>query len=202
MRMIITGAASGIGRAVAMLAATSDESRLRVLLVDRDPEGLAETANLVEAAGGAAITLTADLAVVETAGAIVTTALAEFGGIDSIISNAGILRSAALKDLDVETYDMLFDVNTRPTWLLGKAAHAALSNARGSIVATASISSEHPTPPLGSYSASKAALVMLVQQMALEWAPDGIRWGQSRQRYVTRHRISVAPSEALRPPMP
>lgn len=172
--MIITGAASGIGRAVATLAAAAGE-QARLLLVDLDAQGLDETAHSVTAAGATAITMTADLSRVESAGQIVSMAQARFGGIDSIISNAGIVRVGALKDLDVETFDLLFDVNTRPTWLLGKAAYASLAESRGSIVATASISSEHPTPPLASYSASKAALVMLVRQMALEWAPDGIR---------------------------
>ena len=175
MRMIITGAASGIGRAVATLAAKSYGAQLRLLLVDRELVGLEETAHQVAAAGGSAIAMPADLSIIDTAAQIVRRAESELGGIDSIISNAGINRVAALKDLDVETYDLMFDVNTRPTWLLGKAAHPALSKSRGNIVATASISCDHPTPPLASYSASKAALVMLVRQMALEWGPDGIR---------------------------
>jgi NAD(P)-dependent dehydrogenase (short-subunit alcohol dehydrogenase family) len=119
--------------------------------------------------------MSANLAEVDSAQRIVRRAEAEFGGVDVISSNAGIVHVAPLKDLEVEAYDLLFDVNTRPTWLLGKAAHGLLARARGNIVATASISSEYATPPLASYSASKAALVMLVKQMALEWGPDGIR---------------------------
>jgi len=71
--------------------------------------------------------------------------------------------------------ERVFAINTRATFLLAKAAHPLLKASRGDIVATASISSEHPTAPLGAYSARKAALVILIRQMALEWGPDGIR---------------------------
>jgi NAD(P)-dependent dehydrogenase (short-subunit alcohol dehydrogenase family) len=81
----------------------------------------------------------------------------------------------ALEELDLDTYERTFAVNTRATWLLGKAAFPALRESRGAIVATASISATQPTPPLGMYSASKAALLMIVRQMALEWGRHGIR---------------------------
>lgn len=176
MRMLITGGASGIGRAVAILAAqAAGNSRPRLLLVDIDAQGLEETCHELESLDAEAIAMVADLSQPDSCVGAVRTAEAEFGGIDSVISNAGIVRGSPLKDLDIETFDLLFRVNTRPTWLLGKAAHAALAHSRGSIVATASIAGRHPTPPLGTYSASKAALIMLVRQMALEWGPDGIR---------------------------
>jgi NAD(P)-dependent dehydrogenase (short-subunit alcohol dehydrogenase family) len=176
MKYIITGAASGIGRAVSELAAADrNDGPTQLLLVDRNAAGLDEVAHQLASTGAKVITMGANLAEVDSAQRIVSRAEAEFGGVDVISSNAGIVHVALLKDLEVEAYDLLFDVNTRPTWLLGKAAHRLLARARGSIVATASISSEYPTPPLASYSASKAALVMLVKQMALEWGPDGIR---------------------------
>ncbi|MBX3575468.1 MAG: SDR family oxidoreductase [Mesorhizobium sp.] len=174
MSIVITGAASGIGRAVAQLGALGGRYG-EMLLVDINSQGLDETAALVSKAGVNAKVLALDLAKPDSAFAAIDLAHREFGRIDSVISNAGILRSASLKDLDVETFDLMFDINTRPTWLLGKAAHGHLSASGGSIVATASISGEQPTPNLANYSASKAALIMLVKQMALEWGPDGIR---------------------------
>jgi NAD(P)-dependent dehydrogenase (short-subunit alcohol dehydrogenase family) len=97
------------------------------------------------------------------------------GGLDALISNAGYARSAPLLDLEADEFDRSIAVNTRAAWLLGKAAFPILAESQGAIVATESMSARHPTPPLGAYSASKAALVMLVQQMALEWGPSGIR---------------------------
>jgi glucose 1-dehydrogenase len=176
MKYIVTGAGSGIGRAASVLAATeSEHGPPELLLVDIDKQGLEETAHLIGGAAAKIVSFGADLAKPESSQQIVDIARREFGGLDAIISNAGIVHVALLKDLEVDKFDLLFDVNTRPTWLLGKAAYDLLQRSRGAIVATASISSEHATPPLSSYSASKAALVMLVKQMALEWGPAGIR---------------------------
>lgn len=175
MKMIITGAGSGIGRSVARLAAQSVGEGAELFLVDRDREGLDATAHEVEALDGRAIPFVADLSCPEACADSIRAAEAALGGLDTVVSNAGIVRSGPLKDLDVETFDLLFNINTRPTWLLGKAAYPLLKASGGSIVATASIAGEHATPPLATYSASKAALIMLVKQMALEWGPDGIR---------------------------
>ena len=72
-------------------------------------------------------------------------------------------------------WDHLFAVNTRATWLLAKAAHPALKAARGAIVAIGSMSGSNPHANLGAYGPSKAAVIMLVQVLAQEMAPDGIR---------------------------
>jgi glucose 1-dehydrogenase len=167
-----------MGRATALLAAeqsAAEQSRARLVLVDRATDRLEATANEVRALGAEVVTFVADLAVPADCDAIVDRARAALGGLDVLVSNAGMNPVALLKDMTAEGFDSYFDVNTRPTWLLGKAAHDMLSESNGAIVATASMSSFEPTPPLGGYSASKAALVMLVQQMALEWGPDGIR---------------------------
>ena len=126
MRVIITGAASGIGRAVAELLA-ADGTGNQMLLTDRDAAGLAEVAG------------------------------------------------APLVDQTVELFDRIYAINTRATWLLAKAAHPHLAASRGAFVATASMSATQPTPGLGFYSSSKAALLMLMRQLSLEWGPDGIR---------------------------
>lgn len=177
MRYLITGAGSGIGRAAARRAARGDGSgeSVAIALVDRDQDAIDEVSNELTATGVDCITIRADLADAEAPAKAVFTAVEEFGGLDSLISNAGITAVNALEELDLDTYERTFAINTRATWLLAKAAHPALRDSHGSIVATASISADHPTPPLGAYSASKAALVMIVQQMALEWGKDGIR---------------------------
>jgi NAD(P)-dependent dehydrogenase (short-subunit alcohol dehydrogenase family) len=72
-------------------------------------------------------------------------------------------------------FERIFAVNTRAGVLLAQAAYPALKRARGAIVATASIAATHPCTPLGAYAPSKAALLMFMRQMALEWGRDGIR---------------------------
>jgi NAD(P)-dependent dehydrogenase (short-subunit alcohol dehydrogenase family) len=179
MIAIITGAASGIGKATALRmardAAMREGKPAKLLLADIDSQGLQDVAALLREQGAQAETVTADLGDVQAPGHIVEEAARIFGGIDVLISNAGIIKRSSLLDLTLADYDQSFVINVRATWLLAKAAHPELSRSRGCIVATASISAHEPTPPLGAYSASKAALVMLVRQMASEWGPYGIR---------------------------
>jgi glucose 1-dehydrogenase len=82
---------------------------------------------------------------------------------------------ARLLTQNVDDWDRVFAVHVRAAWLLGRAAHPLLKAAGGSMVVTTSISGTNATAPLGAYSPSKAAALMLVRQMALEWGPDGIR---------------------------
>jgi NAD(P)-dependent dehydrogenase (short-subunit alcohol dehydrogenase family) len=172
MRIIVTGAASGIGEALARLLAAEgpDGAPARMLLVDRDAARLEELAGALGASS-----LAADVGDPGCGEAIVAAALGALGGIDAVVSNAGIIQQSPLAELETEDWDRIFAINTRATWLLARAAYPHLRAAGGAIVATGSISASHPTPPLGAYAASKAALVMLVRQLANEWGRDGIR---------------------------
>lgn len=144
------------------------------MLADRNEEGLAAVA--AELRGVVPVeTVAGDLTAPDFPSEVVARCVEAYGGVDGIVSNAGVLKGAPLAELDVADFDFLFAINTRPAWLLGKAAYPHLKAKRGAIVATGSIAAFNPTPPLGSYAASKAALLMLVRQMALEWGPDGIR---------------------------
>ena len=168
MRVVITGAASGIGRAVAELLGREHQ----LLLSDRDSDGLAAVASAI---GPGAATCIADLVAPDCGETIVSAALAHMGGIDAVVSNAGMISAGALVDLSANDFDRIFAINTRATWALAKAAHAHLAASQGAFVATASMSASQPTPGLGFYSSSKAALIMLMRQLALEWGHDGIR---------------------------
>jgi NAD(P)-dependent dehydrogenase (short-subunit alcohol dehydrogenase family) len=174
MRMLITGAASGIGRAATLMAAEA-LPECSLVLVDSQEPALAAVADEARAAGATVWCAAADLSDPTACARAVDVAETRLGGLDALVSNAGYARSASLRELETDEFDRSFAVNTRAVWLLGKAAFPMLAESRGAIVATASMSARHPTPPLGAYSASKAALVMLVQQLALEWGPYGIR---------------------------
>jgi len=178
-RAIVTGAGSGIGRSAAIALGTAARQRgemPRFLLVDRFGEGLHDTVTAIAGQGGEAQTLVADLADAGTSHAVAAAADTLFNGrLDALVSNAGMLANAPLEALATEIWDQTFAVNTRATWLLARDCHHMLKAASGCIVATASLSATQPTPPHGAYSASKAALLMLVRQAAYEWGPDGIR---------------------------
>lgn len=167
--MIVTGAASGIGRACAELLAAGEH---RMLLADRDAAGLAEVAGTI---GEAAATAVVDLLDPDCGERVVQAAVERMGGVDAVVSNAGIITAGALVDQGTADFERVFAINARATWAIGRAAHPHLKESRGAFVATASMSATQPTPGLGFYSASKAALVMLVRQMSVEWGPDGIR---------------------------
>jgi NAD(P)-dependent dehydrogenase (short-subunit alcohol dehydrogenase family) len=170
MRVIITGAASGIGRAVAELLAADGGHQL--LLSDRDGDGLKTVADSI---GASAALCVVDLSAPACGDAIIAAAVAHMGGIDAVVSNAGIIAAGALVDLDADDFDRIYAINTKAAWALAKAAHPHLAAGRGAFVATASMSATHATPGLGFYSSSKAALLMLIRQLALEWGKDGIR---------------------------
>jgi len=102
-------------------------------------------------------------------------AVASFGGLDGLVSNAGVNKPGALMAYAVEDWDRMFAVNTRATWLLAKAAYEALKASRGAIVAIASMSGSNAHANLAAYGPSKAAVIMLVKVLAQELGRDGIR---------------------------
>jgi NAD(P)-dependent dehydrogenase (short-subunit alcohol dehydrogenase family) len=174
MRVIVTGAASGIGRAVAELLASGTvlPGPHQLLITDRDTAGLEQVAREI---GLAAATCVTDLGGADCGEILVAAALAHMGGIDAVVSNAGIIAGAPLVEQTAEQFDRIYAINTRATWLIAKAAHPHLAASRGALVATASMSATHPTPGLGFYSSSKAALLMIMRQLSLEFGADGIR---------------------------
>jgi glucose 1-dehydrogenase len=129
----------------------------------------------VESVGGTAIALVGDLGDPTVPAQLVEAAVAEFGGLDALVANAGIASPGAICDLSVEDWDGMFSVNLRGAWLLAKASYPHLRDSRGAACFTSSMSGQLPHAGSGAYSPSKAALTMLAQTLALEWAPEGIR---------------------------
>lgn len=173
MRVLITGASRGIGRAVALRLAAGG-ARVAACASAHGDE-LDQLVAEIRAAGGIAVPLLGDLQQSDTPARLVEQATAALGGLDAVVGNAGISRPAALVALDGAEWDRVFNVNVRAQWLLARAAHPWLQRSRGSLVAVASMSGVQPYSGMGAYSASKAALIMLVRQLAQEWAADGIR---------------------------
>ncbi|MGE0310940.1 MAG: SDR family NAD(P)-dependent oxidoreductase [Lautropia sp.] len=178
MRAIVTGAARGIGRAIALRlvqdAETRREAPARLVVADQHADELASLATALRARGAVVHACAGDLADPEEPARIVAAAQ-DFGGLDCVASNAGFARPASLLEAGIDDWDRVFAVHVRAAWLLGRAAHPMLARARGCLVLTTSVSGTHATPPLAAYSPSKAAQIMLMRQMAVEWGADGIR---------------------------
>ena len=157
---VVTGAGSGIGRACAeALAAAGAE----VIAVDRDPSALAGTGIATESCD---ISDEAD----------VTELARRVGACDILVNAAGIIRPGALSDVDLADWNALIAVNLTGYLLTSRSfAPAMAGRGGGSLVHVASISGTHPQANSGAYSASKAALIVMSQQLALELGPQGIR---------------------------
>ena len=174
---IITGAATGIGRASALLFA---QAGARVALADtREPE-LARTAAEVRAAGGEATAIAADLARPDDCAAVVTSAVRAFGRLDVLLNNAGVgtmVVGGTVETIGLEHWDLAQDVNVRAIYLVSRAAVPHMRSAGGSIVNISSVSAFRGSVgrPSHAYAASKGAVLALTHAMAASYGRDGIR---------------------------
>ena len=170
---IVTGAGSGIGRAIALRLA---EEGGRVLCVDLTGETAAETADLITAASGEAEAVTAD---VSDSGAVAryTAICAErFGRVDVVVNNAGVNLPGVFHEVSDETVDRTLSVNVKgPLFGCRAAIPYMLEQGGGSLVNVASVNGLVSEPFLAVYSASKGAVVMLTKGVALDYAKQGIR---------------------------
>lgn len=169
-RAMVTGAATGIGRAIARGLAAEG---VRVALADIDKAGAERAAADI---GRGAIAVEVDVrrrASVEGAWSAVLDGL---GGCDILIANAGVSSMRRAVELTDEEWDFNFDVNTRGVFLTNQiAARHFLKEGRGCIVNTASLAAKVGAPLLAHYSASKFAVLGWTQALARELAPAGIR---------------------------
>jgi len=173
MRILLTGASRGIGRAIAeRLAKPGASIALCASAQSRDHDAVV---TVCREAGARIEALTGDLSDREAPTRLVSDAAAAFGGLDAVISNAGIVIPGRLSEIDDDAWDRTFSVNVRSAWQLARAAHPHLVASKGSFVAVASMSGVEPYPGTGAYSPSKAALIMLVRTLAQEWAASGVR---------------------------
>jgi glucose 1-dehydrogenase len=178
MRVLVTGAASGIGRATCRRLALDAKERGqagKVAAVDLVESTFDELAQELHDLGTEVLPLHGDMGASDAPARVVGEAVERFGGLDGLVSNAGINQPGLLLTYSVEDWDRLFAVNTRATWLLAKAAHATLLDSGGSIVAVGSMSGSHTHAGLAAYGPSKAALIMLGRVLAQEFGRDGIR---------------------------
>lgn len=167
--IIVTGAASGIGRAVVLRLCREGG---QVLAVDRDAAGLADTCAQAGAAAQSCVLSVADEAAVEAA---VSAYARQQGGLHVLANMAGILRADHSTQLTRDNLQAVLDVNLFGTFFMCRASLPHLEKTGGNIVNTASAAALFGTPYTAAYAASKGAVASLTQALAWEYITRGVR---------------------------
>ena len=173
----VTGAGSGIGRATARRLASE---RASIAVVDVRLEAAHETVDLIVAAGGRAAGFAADVRDASQVRRARDEALAEFGAINYLVNNAGLVRMSALDDLGEDEWDLVVDTNLKGMFLVTQAVAPSIGDAGGgAIVNMSTIESEVVVSSQGHpqvhYNASKGGVKMLTKALAVELAHRNIR---------------------------
>jgi NAD(P)-dependent dehydrogenase (short-subunit alcohol dehydrogenase family) len=204
---VVTGAASGLGRAVAQRLASEGAT---IFGVDVNAEGLEETATLVREAGGTMHHCVANISDrMESHGAIAQ-AMDTCGRIDVLVNVAGVLRAGHVTDVTEETWNLVFGVNVAGTFWMCQAAIPHLLESHGNIVNVASNAGLMGTAYTTVYASSKAAVVNMTRSLAMEFirtplrinavAPGGINTAMAQATFFpedTNWKL-VAPSMGFR----
>jgi NAD(P)-dependent dehydrogenase (short-subunit alcohol dehydrogenase family) len=170
---IITGAATGIGRATALLFAREGAS---VVVADINEYDAQRTVADIEDEGADARFVQTDVSQAEDMQALMERAAEEMGGIDVIVNNAGAQRSGAVTEFEESEWDLLMRVNPRSCFLGAKYGVPYLrERGGGSIVNVSSLAGLKGGPGMTAYSASKGAIIAFTRALAEELAPDNIR---------------------------
>jgi NAD(P)-dependent dehydrogenase (short-subunit alcohol dehydrogenase family) len=170
--VLITGAASGIGRATAERLASEGA---RLLLCDVQDEAAGETADLCRKSGAEVRALHCDVGNDDQVTQAVEACVKHYGKLDVLCNVAGILKYGHLTDFDVKDFQRVIDINLTGTFRTCKAALPHLLESGGNIVNTASTAGEKGLPYGGAYCASKGGVLALTRSIAVEFGDRGVR---------------------------
>jgi NAD(P)-dependent dehydrogenase (short-subunit alcohol dehydrogenase family) len=170
--VLITGASSGIGRATAL---KFGHAGFQVGIVARRVAQLTEVAKEIEAEGGHAVAVAADVTVPLEVERLVRETVRAFGGIDVLVNAAGIIADGTIENTDLADWDAMMAVNLRGPFYLMQCAMPHLIERQGSVVNVSSVTGLRAFPGILAYCVSKAGMDQLTRCAALEVATKGVR---------------------------
>lgn len=166
--VLITGAAGGLGRA---LAQRFHQGNWRVVVTDQNGAGLAQLGHELPLAGS----ITADLRTAEACREVVSRVLGRCGRLDALVNAAGVWREGPVDEFSEEDFDLLMAVNLKAPFFMCSAAIPHLKDSRGAIVNISSDAGHQGNQNAAAYCASKGGLTLLGKTLALDLAPFGVR---------------------------
>lgn len=171
---LVTGGSSGIGRAAAEVLAAAGAA---VAVGGLDAADTYETVEAITAAGGRALPVVADVTDSAAVTEAVQRTVSAFGGLDVLVTSAGIQRYGNVADTDDKTWDEVFAVNVKGVFLAARAALPYLrrSTTGGAVVVVSSVQARAAQSNVAAYAAAKGALTALVRSMAVDEGPFGVR---------------------------
>jgi NAD(P)-dependent dehydrogenase (short-subunit alcohol dehydrogenase family) len=172
MVALITGATSGIGKVTAFKFAAEG---CQVAIVARRGDNLAKVAREIQAKGGKAKAIVADVTREADIERVVRETVAAFGGIDVLVNAAGIIGTGTIETTQLQDWDYMMNINVRAPFYLIQCAMPYLIERKGNVVNVSSVTGIRAFPGILAYCASKAAVDQLTHCVALEVASQGVR---------------------------
>jgi len=169
---VVTGASSGIGRAIAERFAADGAD---VVVCSREQDNVDPVAEGIREDGGSALAVECDVTDRDAVDALVEATVEEFGGLDVLVNNAGASFVAGFDDISPNGWDTIMDVNLGGTYHCTHAAADHLKDGGGAVVNVASVAGQEGAPYMSHYAAAKAAIINLTRTLAIEWAGDDVR---------------------------
>jgi 3-oxoacyl-[acyl-carrier protein] reductase len=170
---IVTGASSGIGRAIAEQFAADGAN---VVVCSREQGNVDPVAEGIEDAdGGRALAVECDVTDRDAVEALVDATVEEFGGIDCLVNNAGASFMASFDDISENGWQTIVDINLTGTYHCTQAAGEHLKDGGGTVINLSSVAGQKGSPYMSHYGAAKAAVINLTTTLANEWASEDVR---------------------------
>jgi 3-oxoacyl-[acyl-carrier protein] reductase len=191
---LVTGAAQGIGKAIALLLAQNGAD---VVISDINLEKAQETADEVQGMGRRSLAIKVNVADLKEVEQMVENIVGQLGRIDILVNNAGITRDRLILRMTEEDWDAVLDVNLKGTFNCTKAAIRYMSKQKsGKIVSIASVTGEMGNPGQANYGASKAGVIGFTKTIAREFAARGINVNAIAPGYIQTAMTDAVPEKA------